>query len=53
MAIHGQEEEEDQEKTRKYNCDLGSPGAQTGSRSLQKLKIGPTEKESIFLSEVT
>lgn len=49
MAVFGHKEEEDQEKTWSYNCDVGSLGVQRGPRSLHKLKICPRE-ESISLT---
>lgn len=53
MVVHGHKEEEDQEKTKRYNCDVGSLGAQISPRSLQKIKIGSREKEAVSLPEVT
>lgn len=50
VAVHGLEEEEDQEKPRRYYCDVGSLGAQTWPGSLT---IGPRERESVFIPEAT
>lgn len=51
-ASHGHEDE-DQEKTRRYHCEVGSLGAQTGLRILQKINTGFRVRESIPLPEVT